>query len=107
MKWIKCWDQMPEACEYHKHTFKSLAADISKCWISIKDKLPRRNSHIKGYNKAIIIAYDLDRGVVLAVIDDSCSLIPGGYIVYDTSGGKLCNITHWMPLPEPPAGELL
>ncbi len=61
-------------------------------WISVKDKLPKRNEYV--------------------LIYDGCGLQYVGALLYDhdefeyssccSCSVRLDDITHWMPLPEPP-----
>ena len=59
-------------------------------WIDVKEKLPRDDNHVlcctetKNKAKNVIIGYYMD----------------GAWRC-----GMNRNVTHWMPLPEPPKGE--
>ena len=68
-------------------------------WISVKDRLPEINVDVLVFDKNISLKY------VAKIIEDENSngilckfFIPFPYDV-DFSHG---NVTHWMPLPEPP-----
>ena len=62
-------------------------AELSKvqAWISVKDRLPEK--------EGLVIGYDVQWGV--------------GCFYYHSSIYPTCweQITHWMPLPQPPKGE--
>ncbi len=57
-------------------------------WISVKDRLPDKNT-------AVIAA--TDNGIVF-----QCLYAYDGWDLWE---GHEVNITHWMPLPQPPKGE--
>ena len=55
-------------------------------WISVKDRLPERNDRILAYTPlkpGYTELYNVTRGFMAQL-------------------GKRSDITHWMPLPEPP-----
>lgn len=57
-------------------------------WISVKNRLPEEHTEV--------LAYD-GRNVWLAWLSDN---------TWDSDIGNLGNdITHWIPIPEPPRGE--
>ena len=68
-------------------------------WISVKDKLPELNKSV--------LTYSLPKG------DITIAELPAGYINHPDSrlplfmGGfrGLIEVSHWMPLPEPPTDE--
>lgn len=61
-------------------------------WISVKDRLPR--------NYIEVMVFDaIDRDMFLGAIGSS-----GEWEIPRFRTDKL-NITHWMPLPEPPKGD--
>lgn len=57
-------------------------------WISVDDRLPDKNT-------TVIVT--TDKGIVF-----QCLYAYDGWDLWD---GNEINITHWMPLPEPPKGE--
>jgi hypothetical protein len=69
-------------------------------WISVKDRLPEEegwylvyttpNSEYKSINKAMFC-----KGYALGNFEP----------YWHGAGGHWANVTHWMPLPEPPKGE--
>lgn len=67
-------------------------------WISVKDKMPDFDKDILIYGREIIVTAQLVKGSNR----DFWSL-SSGVLAND---GELtmndCEITHWMPLPEPP-----
>ena len=57
-------------------------------WISVEDRLPKI--------KVRVLIFDFDGfGVVSGRLG-----VAGWYVEGDLD--EFCNITHWMPLPEPP-----
>lgn len=71
-------------------------------WISVKDRLPNKGDIVLAYCQKIIgeIRYVLDCPTIAKIEWENidCSNIP------DTDYFSVWaeNITHWMPLPEPP-----
>jgi len=67
-------------------------------WISIGDRLPPRQKKVliieKG-GRCIVGYYGSSSGSYEG--DDFWAALTGGYDSYPTT-----NVTHWMPLPEPP-----
>ena len=57
-------------------------------WISIKDRLPEAGSYVLVY---------LDFGYGYSITTNS--YIKSGFVTCEKE------VTHWMPLPEPPKGE--
>ena len=62
-------------------------------WISVKDRLPETGKRVLTY---------ADNGAMFAAHLDGYWYIDTGEMYYST---PLANITHWMPLPEPPKEE--
>jgi len=72
----------------------------SGVWISVEDRLPEDIADGEMENTILIFMPGL--------IDDKS--YPGHPVmvsnrVYATNQAKLGNVSHWMPLPEPPKGE--
>lgn len=63
-------------------------------WISVKDGLPNQDEYVLLYDKYLNLTYE---GKLLP--SDFYYSDRGGYSKYI---GEDCEITHWMPLPEPP-----
>ena len=73
-------------------TIMALPAVAIPQWISVKERLPR--------NYIEVMVFDaIDRSIFLGAIGYSGE--------WEIPGFRTCrfNITHWMPLPEPPKGE--
>ena len=79
-------------------------------WISVKDGLPEENGRylcnipiLKGFQEVLDFATNLEE------VDDYdfYNKNYAGFFCYDGECGFLeCSeVTHWMPLPEPPKGE--
>lgn len=106
-------------CEHHAHELKSEGYIVEfdtrddaekscdefmqKCeWISVDERLPEE------YEKCLVVAKVGDRTVIdlaeivrcyhLLTSSESCEWL----ITNDWDEGEGCEITHWMPLPEPP-----
>jgi len=63
-------------------------------WISVKDRLPEPNDYVLLYDSSLNLVYE---GKLLAS-DFYYSERAG----YSADIGDDCEVTHWMPLPEPP-----
>lgn len=64
-------------------------------WISVKDRLPEFDD--KGWSLDNVIAVD-SGGIILIG-----AFIQKGFLdFFDIGGNVHGDITHWMPLPEPP-----
>lgn len=61
-------------------------------WISVKDWLPEKGG--------LYLVYAADR-----VSCEYYHVLSDGYTAFGTSETKEANITHWMPLPDPPKEE--
>ena len=59
-------------------------------WISVKERLPDFTGNV--------LAVDTKRRVRLMIYDDDDK-------DFMTHNGLVIEVTHWMPLPEPPKGE--
>lgn len=65
-------------------------------WISVKDKMPRINEVVLVYDKFI---EDVSTGYISEFLGDRVVwIIDYGQSISD-------EVTHWMPLPEPPKEE--
>ncbi len=68
-------------------------------WISVKDRLPHRDwdnyllLSVKPYNTVIVGWFDGNKFLHTSI---------GSELIMD-----LINVTHWMPLPEPPKDNLV
>jgi hypothetical protein len=75
-------------------------------WISVKDRLPEYNP--AGTAKAYWVAYDTNKGkhIQIAIYSDykfaTTTELPPCVTWRDYEYHKIKNVTHWMPLPEPP-----
>ena len=64
-------------------------------WISVKDRLP-----VDGVWVLVYINHDNDKSMIEIDIDKQKN---GKWFIFSPTIKS--NITHWMPLPEPPKGE--
>lgn len=87
-----CWSRQPDGdeCPIYRWFKKQIINDACGKWISVKDKLPEKEGEY--------IAFDGES-------------VFGAYYEIDTSGTRWTDpvemygefeVTHWMPLPEPP-----
>ena len=77
------------SCVSTKQAYYLIANGVTvQEWISVVDRMPEKNS--------TVIAAD-DNGIVF-----QCLYAYDGWDLWD---GNTVNITHWMPLPQPPKGE--
>lgn len=90
-------------------------------WISVKDKLPKlelpRDGQFLGISETVLIVadiFDVDRAYSETIISFGYYLTDGKNTVWvddvngyreDYEDGHI-KVTHWMPLPEPPKGEI-
>ena len=70
---------------------RDMEAQLSKSqWVSVEDRLPENeNEHLVS---------DDEKEIWLAVYTDTYDIMNW----YDMSAAPVRNVTHWMPLPEPP-----
>jgi hypothetical protein len=61
-------------------------------WISVKDRIPGEEVIALGYQNQMIIGY----------IDVN----PYGLVIASNDNESLYQVTHWMPLPEPPDDKI-
>jgi hypothetical protein len=78
-------------------------------WIPVSERLPEYSP--SGTVKSYWVAYDTSKGkqMQIAVYSDymysTLIGIPPCVTWRDYESHKIKNVTHWMPLPEPPKGE--
>lgn len=63
-------------------------------WISVKDKLPGELE--------FVLAYGNEINMKIQVVSLWKSDYPNKVIGYQLNGNSMNDVTHWMPLPEPP-----
>jgi hypothetical protein len=75
-------------------------------WINVKERLPEYNP--AGPAKAYWVAYDTNKGkqIQIALYSDymlaTTTECPSCVTWRDYTSSKIKNVTHWMPLPQPP-----
>lgn len=75
-------------------------------WINVKERLPEYNPAEPA--KAYFVAYDTNKGkhIQIAIYSDhfltTITELPSCVTWRDYENHKIKNVTHWMPLPEPP-----
>lgn len=74
--------------------FCGLCAGHETRWISVKERLP------KVFEPVIVCIEGTERGS--GKVEQGYLYVNGWWIVYGT---RTKHVTHWMPLPEPPAPE--
>lgn len=70
-------------------------------WISVEDRLPEKERVVLGYGHS---AYNPDANVSVIVLWRDEGTEQGGYWI-DPVEEWVWNITHWMPLPDPPTSK--
>jgi hypothetical protein len=68
-------------------------AELERGWVSVREGLPKRDERVLGYNDEWPERSDQPFLVHMSE--------PGWF--WDTRRGKMMHITHWRPLPAPPA----
>lgn len=70
-------------------------------WISVEDRLPFKPSDCKdGFDQVLLMVTD---GRSICILDFSGGPLPKPWASFGHYGDfSHENITHWMPLPEPP-----
>lgn len=66
------------------------ATIIQSSWISVKEKLPE-------YDKSVLICYSKQQDITIAWLAEDIECFEDDDCMYYMS-----EVTHWMPLPEPP-----
>ena len=89
---FKCMNCNSYLCE---EDFWPAQKDDNNGWISVKDRLPENSNEVLTYGNGLIR--------VMCLLDHGSG--DGDYLVWEDDYGyyeELDNVTHWMPLPEPP-----
>ena len=74
-----------------RHIENAQTVDVQK-WIPVSERLPDEE------HESVVLAYSGD--VDTAIVSGDT------FLEYDKyEGWEICNVTHWMPLPEAPKGE--
>lgn len=70
-------------------------------WISVEDRLPNKNNYVLAFVDSFVWV-----GKQIKILSPR-GFANGKWIVADWDTGNYIhyNVTHWMPLPEPPKGE--
>lgn len=69
-------------------------------WISVQDRLPDKNNHKEVLTFEIIINIKTKKKIKCICLEETESIHKDENGIYSDGGGE--NITHWMPLPQPP-----
>ena len=75
-------------------------------WISVKDRLPEEDGRYITYRAGI--NYGITCETLFCVQPTNYRIPTKNYFYFRNSMGYQCvctDVTHWMPLPEPPKGE--
>lgn len=95
---------IPEVKEFYAMAEKALRTQNQVNWMSVKDRLPDENNVIVGGKcgtcSDLVIVFVRDALGNSFTCDDM--IANGGWINYPTPEFE---VTHWMPLPEPPERE--
>lgn len=77
-------------------------------WISVKDRMPSRKGLEPDESEYVLVSeqsFDAITGEKLKSSVSICGFYHDGWSEFDNFGYvRPENITHWMPLPEPPEG---
>lgn len=78
------------------------------CWISVKDKLPTVSdeNHCRGVSANVLVFCEGGTICVAYLVQDRNTKKLSWY-TFDPAGWDLDDVTHWMPLPKPPARRLI
>lgn len=81
--------------EYHKLCLSAIRAKQEPQWISVKDRLPQLGERVLCSDGTTV--FEQYR------VEPSCV-----FGIWDRGGMKsmMQNVTHWMPLPEPPKEDV-
>ena len=78
-------------------------------WVSVEDRMPKYNIREDGelVSSKILVRCEIDKTVHLVVSKKFYTGRPGEMVhpvfrFYDEWGDIIENVSHWMPLPEPP-----
>ena len=63
-------------------------------WISVKDRLPKDGVRVLALHDDGIIRIGISRGYFPSIVSRT-----------NTKSFGIAEVTHWMPLPQPPKGE--
>ena len=97
---INCWFTTGEykysnTTHYLNKRISSIKPKIK--WISVKDKLPEKNTWVLCYVKWMIPVFEMERGI-RKYSDVKKVFFDGRFRIGDS-------VTHWMPLPPKPESE--
>jgi hypothetical protein len=93
--WLDKFDENgPAYCD--RHYPGRLSLSLSEHWISVKDRLPENEVDVLTYNGRGCSVSHMRRNIV----DSHLS-----HWIQCEDNYDYDNITHWMPLPEPPRNE--
>lgn len=67
-------------------------------WISVEDRLPKIDAEV--FEEIVVLATD---GHSVCTCQFDCGVVWCAWNAYNNINGK--DITHWMPLPEPPSSK--
>ena len=89
--WMEASDRASEAgMQYNFYKDALEALENQPKWISVEERLPEAKKDVLACGDVIKTAYTRGAGE--------------GWFTYD-GNKQLHNVTHWMPLPEPPEGK--
>ena len=72
-------------------------ADQHPNWISVEDELPEKENEFEFFSKVVLATNGVDFWRGMYNYDNEC------WFTYDM--WPLVDVTHWMPLPQPPRKE--
>ena len=83
---------LPEAGASAERISSVVRSNATTGWISVKDRLPECKDY---YEEVVIFIPELNE-VTLGIYDDP------KWLKWNDDVWETINVTHWMPLPEPP-----
>lgn len=76
------------------------------CWISVEDKLPQVDEvYHEWYRSCDVLVYRECGTICVAYAFAEEDAKDVGWRSFDSEGWYLDDVSHWMPLPEPPQGD--
>ena len=85
-------DELIRALKYDRDQYKKGYADATPKWIPVTERLPEKRTFVLGVTAEFVCE--------CIMLEDKQF-----WLVNTDDGDGEIEVTHWMPLPEPPKGE--
>lgn len=93
-------EELETACDQYEKNYKNLCEYLPK-WIPVTERLPKTRESILGKKSSkVIVAFRFDDGTQGT---DTAHTLNGEWVFEDHITVVARTITHWRPLPAPPA----